>query len=645
MAFFKKSYFCFPGVLVLVLFWTSTGYAELTSGMDADVVIGEPDFVTDTTGVSQTQFNQPRDVFSDGQRLFVSDSRNGRVLIYNSIPRDNFAAADVVLGQNNFSTRNFGTSQTLMQDRVCGVFSDRQRLFVADAFNNRVLIWNGIPSANGTPPSIVLGQATFITSGVAVTQSDLSVPRAVYSDGKRLIVSDWGNNRVLIWNSIPTTNKAPADIVLGQPNFTSNSARTTRNGMSTPWGVTFDGQRLYVADQANSRVLIWNSLPTVNNALPDVVLGQPNFNTAVPGAGPQRMDNPISVASNGKSLFVADINNSRILVYNSIPTSNFQAADAVIGQPDLDNKTTGLARNRMNAALGISFDGRRLLVADQTNSRVLLFNIGENAALDLGPQFNQGKGVLGKVFNDVNSNGTHYNAEKGMEGIKIASDTGIYAITDEDGKYHFPYIETGQRILKIDEATLPEGSIITTESPRKTVVTEGILTKISFGVKLPPNTTTGGAGGEASAARSENLHEHGGVPQVTTQRPSRPKRSADRTDGRPGPVAAPLLKTTLSQDPVLLKPTLSIEAKLENNNVVFTIQTNYHLFIESSEIMLYTKDLTPFKKIPLPKPIPYQYTLKKEELPPNQETLHFQLSVKDKQGREDRTGVGSVVLF
>ncbi len=26
---------------------------------------------------------------------------------------------------------------------------------------------------------------------------------------------------------------------------------------------------------------------------------------------------------------------------------------------------------------------------------------------------------------------------------------------------------------------------------------------------------TGGAGGEASAARSENLHEHGGVPQVT----------------------------------------------------------------------------------------------------------------------------------
>ena len=40
---------------------------------------------------------------------------------------------------------------------------------------------------------------------------------AVSSDGVRLFVTDLGFNRVLIWNSIPTANHAPADVVVGRP--------------------------------------------------------------------------------------------------------------------------------------------------------------------------------------------------------------------------------------------------------------------------------------------------------------------------------------------------------------------------------------------------------------------------------------------
>jgi WD40 repeat protein len=46
---------------------------------------------------------------------------------------------------------------------------------------------------------------------------------AVSSDGVRLFVTDLGYNRVLIWNSIPTQNNQPADVVVGQPDFTSLS--------------------------------------------------------------------------------------------------------------------------------------------------------------------------------------------------------------------------------------------------------------------------------------------------------------------------------------------------------------------------------------------------------------------------------------
>ena len=46
-------------------------------------------------------------------------------------------------------------------------------------------------------------------------------PRGVWLDDERFIVCDSGNHRVLIWNGVPTTDEAPADIVLGQPDFDS----------------------------------------------------------------------------------------------------------------------------------------------------------------------------------------------------------------------------------------------------------------------------------------------------------------------------------------------------------------------------------------------------------------------------------------
>ena len=46
-------------------------------------------------------------------------------------------------------------------------------------------------------------------------------PVSVTSDGVRLFVTDLGFNRVLVWNSIPTSNTAPADFALGQPDLAS----------------------------------------------------------------------------------------------------------------------------------------------------------------------------------------------------------------------------------------------------------------------------------------------------------------------------------------------------------------------------------------------------------------------------------------
>ena len=60
------------------------------------------------------------------------------------------------------------------------------------------------------------------------------------SDGSKLLVCDKDNNRVLIWNTVPTTNGQPADVVVGQTDFTSSgfgtssSSRKAHEGSSDP---------------------------------------------------------------------------------------------------------------------------------------------------------------------------------------------------------------------------------------------------------------------------------------------------------------------------------------------------------------------------------------------------------------------------
>ncbi len=96
----------------------------------------------------------------------------------------------------------------------------------------------------------------------------------------RLYVSDTGDDRVLIYNTIPSSNAAAADAVLGQPNFTSDivSSQTISitstlidntgavDVVPSPLGLAWDGTNLYVADPTNRRVLLFNPADT---PLPD----------------------------------------------------------------------------------------------------------------------------------------------------------------------------------------------------------------------------------------------------------------------------------------------------------------------------------------------------------------------------------------
>ena len=113
--------------------------------------------------------------------------------------------------------------------------------------------------------------------------------------------------------------------------------------MRGPQGVWIDNGRLFVADTVNGRVLIWNSIPAANAAPADIVLGQPDFDTrpepdlTQSNFEPQadRMLDPVSVTINNGRMFVSDLGFNRVLIFLTVPTQNAAPADVVIGQPDM----------------------------------------------------------------------------------------------------------------------------------------------------------------------------------------------------------------------------------------------------------------------------------------------------------------------
>jgi len=140
---------------------------------------------------------------------------------------------------------------------------------------------NASSKSNGSNADGVLGQQDFttVTSGLSATK--MNRPMGVYADTEdHLWVCEDDNNRAIRFDSVSSkTNGAAADGVLGQPDFTTNLKKYSRDGVSNLRGVFGDAAgRLYLVDEDNNRIMIFNHAATQpNGAFADYVLGQPDF--------------------------------------------------------------------------------------------------------------------------------------------------------------------------------------------------------------------------------------------------------------------------------------------------------------------------------------------------------------------------------
>src|SRR5207244_114244 len=120
------------------------------------------------------------------------------------------------------------TAQTLFCPRGASPYGNQ--LFVVDFCSNRILKWNSIPTANQQAASVVLGQPDMTSIDVnhaGTSAQTLSGPTSFSSDGSYVAVADPRANRVLLWNGVPSANQSSANVVLGQPNMSSSGRNYT----------------------------------------------------------------------------------------------------------------------------------------------------------------------------------------------------------------------------------------------------------------------------------------------------------------------------------------------------------------------------------------------------------------------------------
>ena len=299
--------------------------AALTNGAPAEAVLGQPDFSSTDGAIGRSRMRSPRGLAVDRSgRLWAVDSANHRVLRFdNASSKSSGANADGVLGQPDFDSNTRMTTRTGMDSPIGIAVDDAGTLWVGESGNNRVLRFdNAAAKANGAEAGGVLGQPNFIISSQTTSAVGMSRVQAIAVDADgRLWVLDAGKYRVLRFdNAAGQPNGSAANGVLGQINFVSQETGTSATTLADPLGLDIDTEgRLWIADGFNNRVLRFDdAVNKGDGAAADGVLGQSDFESSDWGTSATALFSPVGLCVDGNGrLWVPDGYNHRVLRFQA----------------------------------------------------------------------------------------------------------------------------------------------------------------------------------------------------------------------------------------------------------------------------------------------------------------------------------------
>jgi uncharacterized protein (TIGR03437 family) len=481
-----------PGNRRLLRFPESLLGPGARSNPGADVVVGQPDFVS-ATALPVSQQNllirdrivAPFGIAIDSRgSLYLADSdparpnQFSRILVFDANAIRNGTAAVRIIGVLAGAVQ---PPQELI-DRTAligpsGMALLNESLVVTDTFSNRILIfpprdqWPDEATSLSPQALTVIGQADFGARSAnrglpEPSAATLSVPTAIAVSGGQIFVTDTGNHRALVFGP----PYMAASRVLGQTRFNTNSVNfiegrevrfiaQTASGTFADAAVLVDTRaetpHLYIADTQNHRVLGFRDARRVRGGEPaDLVIGQPDLFRSQCNYPANNQDipsntglcTPVALAlDDDGNLYVADAGNSRIVRFPKpfAASQTLPPADLVIGQRSFDARITDASSRTMSFPSGIAILPGGLMASDAAHNRVLFF-AGSPATFSSGmaathvvgqPDFTStASGAADNRMNNpsdiaVDASGRLYVADSGNNRVPIFNPQ---AITDAD---------------------------------------------------------------------------------------------------------------------------------------------------------------------------------------------------------------------
>lgn len=239
------------------------------------------------------------------------------------------------------------------------------------------------------------------------------------------------------------TNYQPAELAIGQPDFTTYSSYITANGFSGSYAIAIDADhaKLYIGDVSNHRVLRFAYPVTSNQPVAEIVFGQPDFvsNAAqnyfnLTGSWPdptaKQILYPMSLAVYNGDLWVLDEYNNRVVKFSQAYNINQNNPDAnvVIGQQSFITRDYSCTSKTFYTPWAITIDKNgNLWVGDTGNGRILKFN--NASAL---PSGSAATGILGKQnFTDANISSAASQSNFNIISSLVVDDAGILWVCDK----------------------------------------------------------------------------------------------------------------------------------------------------------------------------------------------------------------------
>jgi hypothetical protein len=264
-------------------------------------------------GAGDGQLDRPGDVVVSGDLLYVSETRNHRVSVF-----DRRYGAFVRM----FGNGHYGSDGVYLL-YPHGLAVTNGRVFVADGGQDCVSVFTEAGSF-----------VRIIGRGVGSGDGQLRIPMDVAVSGEYLFVAEYGNDRISMFSLDGSFIRS-----FGSHGVGPGQLHHSR-------GLCVSNDLVFVADRDNHRVSVFR-----HNGEFLRVFGSR-------GSGNGQFDYPSGVCMSGERLFVSDYNNHRVSVHQ------------LDGTFVRSFGSEGIENGQFDDPMGVAVEGDRLYVVDSGNNRV-----------------------------------------------------------------------------------------------------------------------------------------------------------------------------------------------------------------------------------------------------------------------------------